>query len=188
MAELDEIEALAARYGEPGRAGYEFLALSPGFRDWVRKLTRRRGETVLVIPRGEGRVLLHTKPHYPEEVYRLPTGGIRRGEEADAAARREVYEEVGFEPRELSFLAVLDNIFWLDGRQVHYPSFVFETEPFTRGPRPNDPDELISGFRDADGRELQFVARQLQSLPGPWSDWGKFRSGPHAWLAEHRNY
>lgn len=159
----------------------------PDFGNWVRKLMRRRGEIVLVVPRGEGRVLLHTKPHYPPEIYRLPTGGIHLDEAADEAARREVFEEIGFKPQELLLVGVLDNLFLVDGNKLEYPSYVFKTEAYMRTPQPTDPNEPISGFREANSTELRDVARHLRGLPGGWSDWGKFRAAAHEWLAEYLN-
>jgi len=185
MIDDQEITQLARVYGEPTRAKYEFTPRAPTFCDWARGLTRRRGEIVLVVPRGNGQVLLHTKPHYPEDVYRLPTGGIRQGEAADHAARREGHEEIGFRPQTLRLLGVLENIFWLDGEQVIYPSLVFQTEEFTRTPQPTDTEELISGFMNADVLELRVVAHYLSSLPAHWGEWGGFRAVAHTWLADH---
>jgi 8-oxo-dGTP pyrophosphatase MutT (NUDIX family) len=178
-----EIAELARQYGEPGRATFEFTALSNGFGEWVTNLTRRRGEIVLVVPRAPGYVLLHTKSHYPENVYRLPTGGIHQGEAADDAARRESDEEIGFHPASLRLWGVLENVFFVQGKELVYPSFVFETEPFTAAPNPTDPEEAISGFMDADVMELQATAHYLASLPGQWREWGLFRAAAHRWLA-----
>ncbi|MBI4674800.1 MAG: NUDIX domain-containing protein [Chloroflexi bacterium] len=185
MINEQEIENLARRYGEPARATFEFAPRSLNFCDWVRRLTRRRGEIILVVPRGGNQVLLHTKPHYPENVYRLPTGGIRQAEAADDAAQREGFEEIGFTPQTLHLLGVLENVFWFDDEKVIYPSFVFQTEEFARTPQPTDPDEPISGFMDADAIELRVVAHYLSSLPAHWREWGKFRATAHTWLAEH---
>lgn len=184
MANKKEIRDLTRRFGPFEHARIEYAALSPGFGEWVRKLTRRRGEVVLVVPREAGRILLHTKPHYPENVFRLPTGGIAPAEDAADAAQRETYEEIGFDSRELKLLGVLDNVFQLDKKTFVYPSFIFQTEGFLRQPSPTDPNEAISGFRDVDPLELRATALYLASLPGRWREWGKFRSAPHAWLAE----
>lgn len=188
MANHKEIEKLIKRFGNFERRTLEYKDLSPGFGEWIKKLTRRRGEIVLVVPRGEGRVLLHTKPHYPEEVYRLPTGGIHRGENVIDAAKREVYEEIGFKPKALYLLGLLENVFWVDDEQYVYPSFIIQTQEFTRKPKPTDLDELISGFRNADQPELRAVALHLASLPGIWREWGRFRAAPHLWLAERMEW
>ncbi len=178
-----EIKTLTPLYGAPERAAFDFTNLSDGFGAWVTRLTRRRGEIILVVPRAQNQVLLHTKPHYPENVYRLPTGGIHRREAADDAARREAYEEIGFQPASLRLLGVLENRFWVRGKKIKYPSFVFQTQEFNGAPTPTDPDEPISGFMDADALELQATALYLTSLPGQWREWGAFRAAAHRWLA-----
>lgn len=184
MLKEKEIDKLTQRFGNFSRETFEYRNLSPGFRLWVKKLTRRRGEIVLVVPRG-AKVLLHTKPHYPLNVFRLPTGGIHPGEDAADAAKREGYEELGFKPQALRLRALIDNVFWFEKSQVSYPSFVFQTQELIEAPAPTDLDELISGFRDVNRSELLQVAAQLQDLPAEWSEWGRFRSAPHTWLAEH---
>lgn len=187
MADEKEIKQLSRLFGEFERATFEYRDISPAFGEWVKRLTRRRGEIVLVVPRGDGRVLLHTKPHYPEDIYRLPTGGIHPGEDAVIAAKRETYEEIGFKPKHLKLHGVLENVFWVNQQALVYPSFVFETEEFTRKPAPTDPGEEISGFRDAETIELRAIAHELASLPLNWSEWGKFRGAAHAWLADRRS-
>lgn len=184
MANQNELEDLRQQFGTFERATFEYKAISLGFAGWVKRLTRRRGEIVLVVPRQGGRILLHTKPHYPEDVYRLPTGGIRFDEDAADAAKREGYEEIGFKPKELRLLAVLDNVFWVNGERVEYPSFVFETQALKGKPNPTDPDEPISGFRSVDADELRVVANMLAGLPMEWREWGRFRAASHAWLAD----
>jgi 8-oxo-dGTP pyrophosphatase MutT (NUDIX family) len=185
MTDENEIKNLLRVYGEPARATFEFTGLSNGFAEWVGRLTRRRGEIILVVPRGDGQILLHTKPHYPEGVYRLPTGGIHKGEAADDAARRESYEEIGFNPKALRLLGVLENIFWIGDERLTYPSYLFRTKEYRRAPQPTDPDEPISGFMDADALELRVMAHYLSSLPAQWREWGMFRATSHVWLAEH---
>lgn len=184
MANERELVELERRFGAFERATFEYRYLSLGFAGWVKKLTRRRGEIVLVVPRRKGRVLLHTKPHYPDEVYRLPTGGIHPEEDAVDAARREGYEEIGFKTKEFKLLGVLDNMFWVNGERIEYPSFVFETPTLKGKPKPTDSDEAISGFRNADVDELRVTAALLEALPMQWREWGRFRAASHLWLAD----
>lgn len=184
MNELDaEIESLAERYGNPWRQAHEYTVRSTEFANWVKKLTRRRGEVILIVPRGEGRVLLHTKPYYPDSVYRLPTGGIHQGEAADVAARREALEETGLDAEPNRLLGVLENIFLLEGKRIVYPSFIFEMPALSKTPHPIDLDEPISGYSDASPKRLGLIAEQLDSLKDGWAEWGKFRAVPHKLLA-----
>jgi len=187
MSNEKELERLRKKFGEFEQVAVHYPPASPGFASWVKKLERRRGEIVLVVPRGNGRVLLHTKPHYPDQVFRLPTGGIHPSERASAAARREGYEEIGFDSPPEAFLGIIDNVFSINGDESVYPSFVFVTRTFKGTPKPNDPDEPISGFEEADADGLRAIAKHLASLPGPWREWGRFRAAAHTWLAERMN-
>src|SRR6187399_2616030 len=108
MVSEKEFARLEKRFGKFERATFDYKSNSPGFANWLQKLMRRRGEIVLVVPRRD-RVLLHTKPHYPANVFRLPTGGIHPGEDAVDAARREGYEEIGSKFKNLRLLGILDN-------------------------------------------------------------------------------
>lgn len=179
-----EIAEVARLYGTPQRRTHEIVAHSPDFTRWVVKLTRRRGEIVLVVPRGEGRVLLHTKPHYPDRVYRLPTGGMHPGERIVDAARREAREELGYLGEIVQFIGVLEYVIRVGRNQFEYPSYIIELGEFKGIPQPTDTQERISGFRDAAPNELRQIARQLKTLPGNWAEWGRFRAIPHEILAQ----
>lgn len=187
MANEKEIEKLERRFGPFEHATFEYKTLSPAFANWVKKLTKRRGEIILVVPRGDSKIVLHTKPHYPANCYRLPTGGIRPDEPAVDAAKREGYEELGFKLQDPRLLGVLDNVFWWDGASFSYPSFVFQTQEFTGDLVPTDPDELISGFRDVTTIELEDAAQALIRLPLGWREWGIFRAAAHTWLVSYLN-
>ncbi len=184
MSGEKELERLQRRFGAFERARFYLPKPSADAAGWLQKLSRRRGEIILVVPRGNGRVLLHTKEHYPEGVYRLLSGGIHPGEDPVEAARREAYEEIGLDAEPRRMLGILENVFGAGRNQYVYPSYVFVTQEFRGTPKPTDPDEPISGFEDADAVELRAVASELASLPGPWRDWGRFRANAHAWLAD----
>lgn len=179
-----EIKRLIAHDGEPLRRSCEWRVRSSHFKKWVAQLARHRGEVILIVPRRGGRILLHTKPHYPHGIYRLPTGKIRPRERADTAARREAREEIGFTPKQLKLLGVMENVFRLDGKRVVYLSFLFQTEPFVGQPQPRDPEEPIAGYREVKAADLKQIAHQLRTLPSAWREWGTFRAAPHELLAD----
>ncbi len=179
-----EIAELARRLGEPRRWRREYEIVSPENEAWVKKMLKRRGEVILVVPSGKDRIWLHTKRFYPQAVYRLPSGGIHQGERVEDAARREAYEELGFEPGIVRFIGMVENAFALDEGKPVYPSFILETKPIPGSPRATDPDEAISGFREIGIRELPKIVEQLDSLAPSWQPWGHFRAAPHALVAE----
>ncbi len=61
-----------------------------------------------VILDGEGRVLAFERADLPTAAWQLPQGGLDRGEEPEAAAFREVFEETGLTRRELALVGKLD--------------------------------------------------------------------------------
>jgi ADP-ribose pyrophosphatase YjhB (NUDIX family) len=179
-----EIAELARRFGVPRRWRREYEISSPESEAWAKKMLKRPGEVVLVVPLDDHRVWLHTKQFYPAGVYRLPSGGIHDGEGFEAAARRETYEEMGFVPELSRFMGVVENVFAPDGETVVYPTYVLETKPMPGSPRVTDPDEAISGFREIYVQELPKITEQLDSLAPNWQPWGHFRAAPHARVAE----
>jgi uncharacterized protein (DUF952 family)/8-oxo-dGTP pyrophosphatase MutT (NUDIX family) len=58
--------------------------------------------------------------------YRPLGGGIEPGETSEAAAVREIQEEIGFEVTDLHFSGVLENMFELNGNPFHEIVFVYE--------------------------------------------------------------
>lgn len=178
-----EIKEFAAREGELRRWAYEWPVRSSRLKKWVAQLARYRGEVILIVPRRRGRVLLHTKAYYPNGVYRLPSGKIRPRERAVAAAQREAQEEIGFTPKRLKLLGVVENVFRLERKRVVYLSFLFQTEPFLGQPQPSDPDEPIAGYREVKAADLKDIAQQLRALPPTWREWGTFRAATHELLA-----
>jgi ADP-ribose pyrophosphatase YjhB (NUDIX family) len=178
-----EIGGLARRVGVPRRWRREYETTSEQA-GWVKKMLKRRGEVILVVPTAEGRIWLHTKQFYPPGVYRLPSGGIHQRESVEEAASRELYEEMGFKPELARFLGVVENVFKFDRETLVYPSYILETRSITDPPSVSDPDEAISGFREIDIRELGKIVEQLDSLASAWQPWGHFRAAPHALVAE----
>ncbi len=183
-SEEAELAELAQKYGTPRRWTREYEAGTERNRAWVKKTTRRRGEVILVVPRPGGRVLLHTKDTYPDGVYRLPGGGVNPNEAVEPAARREAYEELGFDVEFARLLGVIENVFVVDGERMSYPSYIFMTAPMSAAPKVMDPDEKISGFDEIPVEELSRVSEQLEALPPAWQPWGKFRAAPHALARE----
>lgn len=58
---------------------------------------RYRPNVAAIVQRSDGRILIARRSDYPES-WQFPQGGVDRGEELEAALRREVAEEVGLAP------------------------------------------------------------------------------------------
>ncbi len=187
LIDEDEVSRLLARYGPGQRRQIDRDVATDFFEEWWERLvvrSNRRGEVVLVIQRPDGKVLLHTKPFYPEGVFRLPSGGVHPGEPVLTGAIREAREETGLVVSTGRFLGMVEYTFRHAGRQMAFVSYVFLMPAGDGPPAAQDTKERISGFRYVAIPELRSIAAQLRGLPPPWSDWGHFRALPHDLAAD----
>ncbi len=192
---LDEAELaqLQAHYGEY-RQQHVRLAMEPGSLAFYRRAFKnRRGEVLFVLRRGSGEVLLHTKESYPEDLYRLPGGGIDWGECVRTSLFREVFEETQLDVQKEQFLGILTYEFHghpgADQKAaIPFVSYIFVVPEVEGEPVPLDESEKISGFKWVPLEELSQVAAKLRSMPeddfgNP--DWGRFRALGHNFVVEN---
>lgn len=190
LAELideTEVARLMAAFGPAPRLALTIDMTAAAFDFWWRKLAvkrNRRGEVALALQRPDGQVLLHTKPFYPANVYRLPTGGIFPDEPVTSGALREAREETGLTVRLARCVGIIVYTFRDGARTLPFVSYVFLAQVNDALPVPTDADEAISGFRYVTPAELRAVATALRSLSGDWSAWGAFRAPPHDLVAD----
>jgi ADP-ribose pyrophosphatase YjhB (NUDIX family) len=184
LIDPQEVAALVARYGVPERRRFALEFGEEEFEYWRKKSARRRGEVVLVIRRPKGRVLLHTKGFYPPGAYRLPSGGVRWGEEVLSAVHREAREETGLDVQVERFLGLIEYKFRHAGQVLPFASYVFLLQGLKGQLTPQDSDEEITAFREVPPEELEEVAWELEALAGKWRDWGRFRALAHHLVSE----
>jgi 8-oxo-dGTP pyrophosphatase MutT (NUDIX family) len=184
-----EIDTLAARFGPP------LVIDSPipdYFDDPIRK-PDRYGEVCMVVRRPNGTLLLSIKTFYPRGAYRLPTGGIHRGEPIFDALVRETNEETGLETEVRRFLARIayHSVDAPTGVPLfHTFAFLLDETGGTLGAL--DTTEQIEDWREIEVAELPRVASFLDDLRmpgtldigGDWRAWGKFRAVVHRAVAE----
>ena len=95
---------LCARWPQACRSHVSLEVDDPFLTAYPQNLLRdgRAAEVCYLLYRGQPQtgILLHTKSYYPEQAYRLPTGGLAPGEDPVAGVVREVAEETGLEVRE----------------------------------------------------------------------------------------
>jgi ADP-ribose pyrophosphatase YjhB (NUDIX family) len=164
-----EIATLARRYGKPRSV----LHTVDSFR--FSPLSRNRdAEVAMAIRRRNGLFLLQTKERYPHETFRLPTGGIMRGEAIEHALLRETQEETSLDVEVSRFVAVLT--YRAPNARHAFASYLFLLEERGGVLAPSDPSEGITGWLEADSPGLAAAAERLRACTGPWRRWGRFRA------------
>jgi 8-oxo-dGTP pyrophosphatase MutT (NUDIX family) len=188
QAQFDEAEeqALSGRYGPTRQRHCRFELDGRAYAFWWRATAlSRRAEVVMVVQRPDGRLLLHTKGHYPPGTYRLPSGGIRWGESVLDALAREQWEELGLRLPPLAMPAVIHYALHHAGRTIPFASYLFVLQAAEDvAPATQDPQEPISAFRWILPAELPLVADHLRGVIRAWGAWGPFRAIAHDVLAE----
>ena len=134
----------------------------------------RRSEVAMAIRRPSGGILLQTKAFYPAGTFRLPTGGIKDGEDVEHALLREVHEESNLDVEIERLVAVIDHTA-LEGK-TPFRSYMFLLRETGGTLKVNDPDEQISGWDERDVAGLERAAHDLRNLDGTWRRWGQFRA------------
>ena len=163
------LSALRKRYGkvpliQPALTSTDFPPLRSG----------RRNEVVMAIRRPSGGILLQTKSFYPPATFRLPTGGIKEGEDVEHALLREVHEETNLTVDVDRVVAVIEHTA-PDARPL-FRSYLFLLRETGGELQVNDPDEQISGWDERDVAGLRAASAHLRALEGTWQRWGQFRA------------
>ncbi len=181
----NEVAELIASYGSPMRCTFNIQAdeYIRAYR-W-RKDLDRRAEVVFAIQDPLCRIWLHAKRHYPQHIFRLPSGGINWDESVIDALHREIDEETSLEVGIESFIGLVEYRFLADDDQVaHFASYIFLVCCSGEEPRPH-PSENISEFRPVLPNQLAQAAAELRNLIGDRHGWGQWRALAHDLVYEH---
>jgi ADP-ribose pyrophosphatase len=122
----------------------------------------RHAPSVVLIPiEDDGRVVLIKQYRAPldREIWEFPAGRVDRGEEADAAARRECEEEIGLAPHRVERVR---GLFAAPGFCDEELIFFFVSElrpPAPGSPHQPDPDEYIVSTRVSVAEARAMLAR-----------------------------
>ncbi|MGH2504900.1 MAG: NUDIX hydrolase, partial [Ktedonobacterales bacterium] len=164
----DELTALARRYGEPLIG----VNRDPDAAAYLRtiKTRRRPGEVCMVVRRPSGALLVSRKTFYPPGSFRLPTGGVHRGEAILTALLRETEEETNLSVHVRRFLAVARYQPPDAPAPVDYATFAFLLDEVSGTLQSNDPHEQLEAYREIAPAALLALADQLDSLEDTPSD------------------
>lgn len=176
-----ELETLFLTYGTPLIVN-ETLRIKTMF-GALDERPARVAEVVPVIRRPNGRVLTMIKANYPNGAYRLPSGGIHKGEPILDALLRESYEETGLRVVVRRFLAIVRyQVIVSTGRTGRFTSYAFLVDG--DGPiQSMDPNEHIADFGEVEISAIPAMADLLSNMhpdgENDWNDWGRFRAVVH---------
>lgn len=150
---------------------------APGYFNRIKSAVQRdrRGEVVFCVVRPTGKVITVTCAEYPENIYRIPTGGIGHEENILEAVFREVREELGLEVEIRAFTGVIRIRFEYEEEHVMFYSYVFILDEVRGRLLEDASDDEVSEIREVDKDGLAQIAQSLYDLKGKWQDWGKFR-------------
>jgi ADP-ribose pyrophosphatase YjhB (NUDIX family) len=179
MIVSDEVADLSAHYGTPVQRTFRVQADDYIYSYRFNKAIDRRAEVVFAIEDGAGQLWVHTKSHYPQHIFRLPTGGIHWDELVVEGLLREVKEETGLSVEIVRFLGIIDYQFWYGEMTAPFASYVFHLRSNCVACPTVQPDEPISEFRAVSPRQMRQLATDLRSLAGVRRAWGEWRALAH---------
>jgi len=137
------IREIEARYGPPDEVAWQF-EMSPREFDMVRRSQKhsRAHDVTLFIMEG-GQVVVIKKPMYPSGAYRAPSGGVAPGENFEAGALREAYEETGLNVALERYVVRARVKFTCAGEKIDWVSHVFSAHPTGGTLAPIDTHEIV---------------------------------------------
>lgn len=135
----------------------------------------RRGEVVFCVIRPNGKIITTRCQGYPNDIYRIPTGGLGYEEQIIEAVFREVKEELGLFVGIVKFGGVLEINFIYEESSFVFYSYLFILKELSGRLLVDALDDEISEIKEVDLEELKVDIEKLNSIRGKWQDWGKFR-------------
>ncbi len=153
------------------------------FEEFKNRITSERwGEVAFCVERKNGKTIVIRSKSYPKGIYRIPTGGICYGEEADHALMREIKEELGITVAPPIFLGAIFYEICYENDSLSFLSFVFRLKE-TGGTILEDATEQeIHEFFEADKDALTKICNTMKNHTGSWQDWCQFRLQTTAFL------
>lgn len=148
----------------------------------------QRGQHVLILLEDpDHRFVLGKKDIYPPGIYRMPGGGVEKGETAAKAASRELFEElhVGISPEKLQHLAtVIFHISDKDGAATTFTTNIFYAKSELQGVVPGSD---LQGVERMEPAQLQALIQRYVLLPKKidpllkfsWFDYGQIYGRMH---------
>lgn len=137
--------------------------------------TDRCGEVAFALERKNGKFVVIRNNIYPDGIYRIPTGGIRFGEDVLSALYREISEELGVNVELKRFLGAVKYDISYHDEHIDFYSFVFWMKEISGTILKDATQNEISDFAEADLQFLEQISEKLQSEGEDRGDWRSFR-------------
>jgi ADP-ribose pyrophosphatase YjhB (NUDIX family) len=141
---IDEVVLadVRARLGEPIELRWEGAISDVEWTIATHNPARRHDVTLFILG-PQDRLALIRKPHFAEDVWRPPGGGIRPGEDFGAGAAREALEETGLRVELRRYLVDAHALFANAGRDLPWRTHVLLAETTdTAISAAGDPEEI----------------------------------------------
>jgi 8-oxo-dGTP pyrophosphatase MutT (NUDIX family) len=157
------IQEVADRYGYPpllamsapvGSEEYEFIRSTQSY--------GRCHDITLYIFKGN-QVIVNSKHHYPEGLYRAPSGGLKPGESFLEGVDREIYEETGTKIEIGKYVLQINVAFICGSRYIPWRTHVFTAKYLSGKIAPTDIVEIRQA-RLADLSEFENYKRIIAGL------------------------
>jgi ADP-ribose pyrophosphatase YjhB (NUDIX family) len=103
--------------------------------------TRTHDVTLFILDPSQ-RIALIRKPHFAEDVWRPPGGGVKPGEDFVDGAVREALEETGLRVELRRYLVASAAVFTNAGRELAWRTHVFLAETADEQLAPDDAEEI----------------------------------------------
>ncbi len=173
-----EFASLKKRYGKDAKEENIKLNINEKFFNEMKENIKkdRRGEVAFAVERPNGKVVVVRTSFYPENIFRLPTGGINYGEDIIEALYREVKEELGLEINIHKFLGVIKYTLKNNEDHIRFYSYVFWVKEKGGNILEDALEDEVSKYMEVNNEELQRVVDTLKNFNGQWKDWCMFRA------------
>lgn len=159
------LRSLEKRYGKPKILRRKWFISDDDLAMIKASQKDGRAHDVTLFIFRKGKLAVIRKHNHPPGVYRAPSGAVKRGEDFEAGALREAYEETGLTIRLKRYLLRINVKFTAPSGSVDWTTHVFSAEPVKGRLCPVDTKEIESA-RWVTIKELQTNIRNAMLASG----------------------
>ncbi len=136
------LRAIEQRYGKPKVVRVRWRITDEDLAMIKASQKDGRAHDVTLFIFRQSKIAVIRKPMHPPGVYRAPSGAVRRGEDFEAGALREAYEETGLQVQLERYLLRVRVTFVAPSGKVDWTTHVFTAKALKGRLRPVDTKEI----------------------------------------------